>query len=205
MPWFPFAEHGSMPVRVAVLLDDMSGDHCRAGFYVANVIILTIIVSVVVFVVESLPTSMVFAENCGQCTALEGDQLNDGTLVAARLAIADLCVKCHPMSKPWFAHVESFCIAVFSWEYIARILTVWSIRSEKEERRQVREEDELSGAHRIFSWIRAPMSVIDLVAILPYYLELLAGDSAGGSLSVLRVLRLARILRVFKLAKYSET
>jgi len=48
-------------------------------------------------------------------------------------------------------------------------------------------------------------SLIDLGAILPFWLEQLQGDgSGGGALVVLRVLRLTRIFRVFKLGKYNE-
>ena len=44
-----------------------------------------------------------------------------------------------------------------------------------------------------------PMAIIDLLAILPFYLPLLGVD-----LRVLRILRLMRIARVLKLGRYSE-
>ena len=46
------------------------------------------------------------------------------------------------------------------------------------------------------------MNVVDLVAIVPFFLEKLA--STGSSISIIRVLRLARIMRIFKASKYNE-
>lgn len=42
------------------------------------------------------------------------------------------------------------------------------------------------------------MNVVDLVAILPWYLEMAVGSFTSAT-SVARVLRLARVLRVLKL------
>lgn len=47
------------------------------------------------------------------------------------------------------------------------------------------------------------MNIIDLVAILPFYIALGSGQDSAG-LAVVRVLRVVRIFRVFKLGRYSE-
>ena len=46
-----------------------------------------------------------------------------------------------------------------------------------------------------------PMNVIDLVAILPFYVGLLTDTQS--SVSVIRILRLGRMIRVFKVGKYN--
>lgn len=46
------------------------------------------------------------------------------------------------------------------------------------------------------------MNVIDVVAIVPFYIEL--ATSSGSSVAIVRVLRLARMLRIFKASKYNE-
>lgn len=49
-------------------------------------------------------------------------------------------------------------------------------------------------------------NVVDVLAIAPFWFQLITGDEggSGGLLLVLRVLRLSRIFRVFKLGKYNE-
>eukprot|EP00759_Apiculatamorpha_spiralis_P011667 PhF_6_TR18936/c0_g1_i2/m.27738/K04875/KCNA2; potassium voltage-gated channel Shaker-related subfamily A member 2 len=47
-------------------------------------------------------------------------------------------------------------------------------------------------------------TLIDLMSILPYYIEKMTENGSGGVLVVFRVVRLARVFRVFKLSKYSK-
>jgi len=80
---------------------------------------------------------------------------------------------------------EAFVTFVFTAEYTLRIAT--------------------TPEHRC-RFIVAPLNVVDLAAILPYWLQLLVSllgmDAATGSW--LRVLRLARVFRILKLGKYSS-
>merc|ERR1712216_1052820 len=45
---------------------------------------------------------------------------------------------------------------------------------------------------------------IDLIAIVPFYVENLAQQDSLGAFSVFRVVRLVRVFRVFKMGKSSE-
>jgi uncharacterized membrane protein YgcG len=56
----------------------------------------------------------------------------------------------------------------------------------------------------MFRFAMSPMNVIDLLAIMPFYLGLVVG-SDNQNLAVVRVLRLSRVLRIFKLGKYSRS
>lgn len=85
----------------------------------------------------------------------------------------------------WF---ELFSVFVFTLEYLGR---VWSCTTRKEYSRPI------IGRLR---FIVKPMSVIDLLSVLPFYLSFVAVD-----LRFIRVLRMFRILRVAKLGRYSSS
>ena len=57
--------------------------------------------------------------------------------------------------------------------------------------------------YRKWVFFLIPMNVVDLVAILPFYIELLLAGAAVPGLSVFRVLRLTRMLRMLKVSKSS--
>jgi voltage-gated potassium channel len=86
----------------------------------------------------------------------------------------------------WLIAIEWLCIALFTLEYAARLWVAV-------EDRAGRYADPVLGRLR---YALTPAAIIDLVAIAPFYLELLG----AGSLVFLRVLRLARLL---KMTRYS--
>lgn len=78
-----------------------------------------------------------------------------------------------------FMMAEAGCIFSFTIEYLLRM---WSCTA-----RPYTDQ-------RFFSYCLQPMNLVDVVAIAPFYLELML--HAGGSFGVIRVLRLARVFRV---------
>lgn len=85
----------------------------------------------------------------------------------------------------WF---EVFSVAVFTVEYLARL---WACVSQSKY------------SHPVFGRLRfifKPMAIIDLLAILPFYLTFFAAD-----LRFVRALRLFRLFRVAKLGRYSSS
>jgi len=87
----------------------------------------------------------------------------------------------------WFDRLEIFAVSLFSLEYLTR---VWVCTENKCYKSPV------SGRLR---YMISPLALIDLLAILPFYLMLLGVD-----LRVIRIFRIARILRLAKLARYSN-
>ncbi|KAA0168549.1 hypothetical protein FNF31_00429 [Cafeteria roenbergensis] len=62
-----------------------------------------------------------------------------------------------------------------------------------------------SELHRVWQFVLAPLNIVDLLAIVPFYIELFAAGSGGVGLTVFRILRLGRVFRIFKLGKSSAT
>ena len=83
----------------------------------------------------------------------------------------------------WFWYLEVFSIAIFSAEYLAR---VWVSVDNPEYGKSWR-----SRLHYMIT----PMALIDLVAILPFYLSMFFNIDT-------RILRVFRLLRVFKLSRH---
>lgn len=83
--------------------------------------------------------------------------------------------------QPWFS-LESACIVWFTFEYVMRLIS--------------------SPQKLVF--IRSFLNLIDIVAIMPYYITLPMQDTKASSLGVLRVIRLVRVFRIFKLSRHSR-
>ena len=88
----------------------------------------------------------------------------------------------------FFKIIEIFSVIIFTIEYVLR---VWSCATNSKYK------------HPIFGrakFISTPLALVDLIAILPFYLPMLISID----LRFIRALRLIRIFRLFKLARYSE-
>jgi len=128
--------------KLWVLFDEPSAN--RLAYGISVFIMSLIVLSVVTFILESLPQFY----------------LNGG----------------HPV----FSAIELVCIVVFTIEFLVRFST----------------------SPNLGKFVREPLNIVDLVAIVPFYVEQMAGSSTVGSSSVLRVVRLVRVFRVFKLTRY---
>lgn len=84
---------------------------------------------------------------------------------------------------------EIVSITVFTIEYILRIMTADFLYKDKNKLRAS------------FRYMRSTMAIIDLFAILPFFIPMIIPLD----LRFLRVLRLTRILRVFKINRYTKS
>ncbi len=81
-----------------------------------------------------------------------------------------------PETKHLLRQIEVFTIAVFTLEYLLRITV----------------------AEKRLKYILSPFGLIDLTAILPFYI------STGIDLRAIRAFRLLRLFRTLKLVRYSD-
>ncbi|MEM1411141.1 MAG: ion transporter [Pseudomonadota bacterium] len=93
----------------------------------------------------------------------------------------------------FFWTFELFSIMVFTIEYLARL---WSCVEQPL-------DDTVSQRRSRWRWALSPLGLIDLLAILPFYIFLLTPERTAEAYLMLRVFRGLRLLRLCKLARYS--
>lgn len=85
---------------------------------------------------------------------------------------------------------DLFSVAIFTVEYVARLWTCVELHDEKHGNEPLWK--------RRCRYLVSPMAIIDLLAILPFYLSMFISID-------LRVLRLLRLTRLIKLGRYSRS
>lgn len=93
----------------------------------------------------------------------------------------------------WLVRFEFFSIAVFTFEYLVRI---WSCVDKPR-------YAGLTPLKARLKWLITPLALIDLLAILPFYVLLFFTGGSHSAL-LLRVFRGLRLIRIFKLTRYSS-
>lgn len=174
-------------------------EHPQSSFaarIVAIISVLVIVVSIITFCLETLPVFRFHWVCDDNITAIASNGTTLGTTPATMINTTAKppdsncppgCQTCHEEQRhedkamPWFA-IEAACIAWFTLEYVMRLLS----------------------APRKWPFVRSFLNLVDLVAIVPFYITLPLPASSISSLSVLRVLRLVRVFRIFKLSRHSR-
>ena len=214
--------------RVYVTLDDPASSGLARALSLA--IIGLIVLSVLGLVLES-EWMVLPGGRCAVCYHPESGEPDHAGCELA-LGSADACMArcgadrdgdgaldCAPRLDPRFWGFECVAIPVFTLEYALRLLTVHAaacVDAEKMIAGDALSRERASawrvGARRTWDFATSPLELFDLLAVLPFWLELavrlglvaVRKDGATASLSALRLLRLTRVTRVFKLGKQAE-
>jgi voltage-gated potassium channel Kch len=106
---------------------------------------------------------------------------------------------CRPRPKQVFHVLEVIGICFFTLDYVGRVATVHTADPEECGVR----EGAHDGLRTTWYYCTQWMNIIDLLAILPFYVQLGIGEGGAG-LAAIRVLRLTRIFRVLRMKKLSS-
>jgi hypothetical protein len=177
-------------VRRKVFLTLEEPSSCKLAKVLSIFVLTTIVASTVAFVLESSPDFNLTPDACQ----------------AGSLTVENCRPSPQGSTKTVFQIIEYLCIAIFTLDYGFRITTVGALSAEELD---IKTEYDFQIKRSTSLQVNFPVSLmyalqwlnlIDLAAILPFYIELIAPDYVQGT-SVLRVLRLIRIFRVLKMPK----
>jgi len=169
--YVPMEDEGSIFRRTFLLFEN--SEKYVVGTLISAMMVTTIIISTVTFVMESMPE---FQERSPKCQQL---------LAAGEPLTAEAC---EPVPMAFFGPIEAVCIAVFTIEYLVRICTSCT-----------EPKFGSSGCVRAACYASTTLNLIDLAAIVPFYVGIMLGSESVGAV---RILRLMRVLRLLKLAKH---
>jgi len=176
------------------------------SLYVAMAIMTLILVSSFGGVFETLPVFL-STKRGERCTEAQG------------CMDASTCDSCQPeLNTQLFRQIEVLCTAVFTVEYVLRLgvvgfssygnmkdHVVLQVVSSKGHFEHAKAESALSaltsgrsGLRKVYDFVRDPMNLIDAVAIVPFYVDLVYSGDGLESLNVVRLLRTARVFRMTK-------
>merc|ERR1712232_1093373 len=111
------------------------------GKLISGFIVMTIALSTVTFVMESMPEYRSRPDEC--------DRLKQAGLPLTVEA-------CEPVPYDIFYTIEAVCIGIFTVDYLARVLTV-SSRAPSE-----------NCLRHLLAYARQPLNIIDVLAVLPF-------------------------------------
>ena len=149
-------------------------DSSQAARILASWSVLIIILSITVFCLETLPQYSVTNSKSSVSTTTRSSSNSSMNTTSAESSTGQL------YRQPWFSF-ELGCIIWFSFEYLMRLFSSPSK----------------------WQFAKSFLNIIDLLAILPYFITLSINSENTTPLSVLRVVRLVRVFRIFKLSRHS--
>jgi hypothetical protein len=181
----PRSSDGSpMDIRKKIFLMFDNPAASKVGKVIAVLMLIVILVVTTSFILESMPS---FNETPDKCQ------------------VEKTVENCEPVPPGAFHTIEVVGIGIFTFDYVMRLLTVHVCNPF--ECGLVVEDVEVAstmpGWKVTLNYVMQPMNIIDLLAILPFYLQAI-GLAGTGATSVLRVLRLIRVFRVLRMPQLSS-
>ena len=147
--------------------------------------LLVIIMSTITFCMETFPSlrPQTICRNVTSKSVNNANVYNASRMPSNNSQIVLVETYCSKYGEYWQT-IETAYVAWFTFEYIMRLIS----------------------APRRIKFMKSALGLVDLLAILPYYVTLIVQDDGAlwTSFPVVRIIRLVRVLRVLKLSRYSK-
>jgi hypothetical protein len=186
------------------------------------VVITLIVISIATWMLSTMPSmrDIPTANDCankikeGECAPVEHAVFTTIESICIIAFTVEYFVRLFTVHSVRFAlHDENFLVAVltdtdvktFKSKRTSEIVPEILAHSNNDDSQEKKKELKIDGKLRTWiNFIFNPTNMIDLLAILPWWMQTLDLQAGGGFLVVLRILRLTRIFRIFKLGKLNE-
>lgn len=182
----PAPPHGSFryyQLKLWTLLDE-PGSSVLAQVW-STFMMMIILLSIGSFTIASAPEDRHFVDVWVNATT---DEVIEGSKVSPQPPNSYRSFGHRPVQSPLdenrtpFGEIETFCIMVFTVEYILRLFTS-------------------PAGPGVLKYLINLANIVDFISIIPWYIERSLPGGSPQVLSVLRLIRLTRITRIFKMSK----
>lgn len=183
--------------RLFLLFDQP--DRSVLGGIISVFTMITIITSCVAFILSSSERFNYTPDDCDNPACDDDPTLCPGKKM------------CQPVEFSSFFTIEVVCIVIFTIDYVVRVSIVPWMPTRLAKIMPLHWDRKLNRDHAmadpVYPWYKSlwlygkmPLNLVDLFAIIPFYIGLMVPAAGGNSASVIRIVRLVRILRIFKVA-----
>lgn len=148
----------------------------RAGLWLENCLVLVILANVATFILGTCDFTSPVTPLCGVgrcCPVEQGSGLPGGNAGAARV----------------YDTVETATVVVFTVEYVLRLGCIGL-------------NDQFGGWRGLLRFVATPFALVDLAAILPFYIDVVYNPGQN-DIPALQFVRLLRLLRILLLGEYA--
>lgn len=187
-------ERRSIKRRTFLFLTEPDTSIASAAFFF--VLILSISLLNLVMMMQTMEHWQYVPDDCRTCGGAVSYVFDDDSSIA-NLETGIVC-ECPPTPMPWTVIFSNYMVYFFTAEWTLRVLT---FEPPRHQRSAVRTK-----CGFLWQWLdflSSTTTVLDALAIFPYYIEMTSFKTNG--LMSLRLLRLFRVFQLVRLGQYNET
>lgn len=165
---------------------------------VSAIVTFVILIAIVSYILSSLTMDQYTPTTCDAPACDHDRALCSGKQV------------CEPQQLPGFDAIEVISVFFFTIEYGLRITTCWTVSARLsgilpsgwDKTHKPADQPRYSTPTKILKYALRSSNLIDLVAIMPYYLGLVVPSGNESFIRVLRLFRLVRVLRLLRMLSF---